>query len=472
MIPAIAFSVGAALAWRWPSLVVVVGLGLGLLGIGVSGPPRVRKVAIAAGWLLLGQGAAWVPAGPEPPRVEADVVAEVLLDAAPLDRDAALRPARLVAVWTGIGSARWTGEADVLLRVGARRLRAMGRGSRLRVRGRLVVDRRGRWVLRVARTPIDVIGAEHLSLAVAGVHRARRRIRRGIGVVGPRAHGLFLALALGDTSQLDAGDRQAFSRTGTAHLLAISGLHVGICWAAATAAARWGLGRVGPGVALLRRGMVPGAAGVLGWGVAAAYVVVAGAPVSGRRALAMLAVLAMGRVLWRRASPWNVLAAAVMVVVGLDPSAPRALGFQLSVASVAFLLAWTPLERREGRLRRAVGAAFATGALGTLATAPLIGAVWGQVPVAGVWVNGIAVPLLGVLLVPLVLLGAGLGAVDPDLGRIVWPLAEGVAALGLRVVRWCAEPSRAPLVPWTPPGLQVALFYAVAGLAAFLRRAR
>lgn len=441
-----------------------------LLGLSVVGPPRTKGLSSGAAWLVLGLAAAWVAPAVGPPRADHARVVEVRLGAPPLDDRAPVRPASVLSVWEpGRAAARWDGEVAVRLRMAPRRLAGLGQGARVRLRGRFVLDRAGTTVLRADRTPAVVVGRAGMGRLVTGLHHLRRRVRRGLGSVGARSHGLFVALVLGDRSGLDPSVRQAFARTGTAHLLAISGLHVGLCWALATTAARWGLARLS--ARLLRRGVVRGVAGMIGWSVAASYVLVAGAPVSGLRALAMLAVVSLAGLSWRRASPWNVLAAAALVVVAADPGAPRALGFQLSVASVAFLLAWTPLTSRRG-LTQGIRTSAIGGALGTLATAPLVAAVWGQVPLAGLWANAVAVPLLGGLLVPLVLLGAVLGAVDPALGGAVWPMAEAVSWLGLSLVEWLAEPSRAPLVPWSPRWPLVVAFYGFAGLAASRWRAR
>jgi competence protein ComEC len=281
---------------------------------------------------------------------------------------------------------------------------------------------------------------------------------------------LFLALTLGDRTELESSVAASFSRTGTAHLLAISGLHVGMCWLGARLILQrllsfWG-GR------WVRRGGAIVGASVLAWGVAATYVLAAGAPVSGLRALGMLGAVTLAGAGRMRPSPWNVLAFGVMTVVAGDPASVKALGFQLSVASVACLIAATaPVDDGVGRwgtLVRAARVGLWTGLIGTCATAPLVGRTWGQVPIAGIWSNVVAVPLLGAATLPPLLLGSVLSAVHPRLGGGLVSFAGFTAGLGLDLVTWLAAPERAPQLAWEPSVMTTVTLYG-GGLFLMLR---
>ena len=111
-----------------------------------------------------------------------------------------------------------------------------------------------------------------------------------------------------------------------------------------------------------------------------------------------------------------------------------------------------------------LGLSLWTGLLGTAATAPLVASVWGTVPLAGVWTNAFAVPLLGLLTVPLLLLAAGVALVSEELALGLVLLAEFPAGWGLDLVQWFAHPSRAPEVVWDPGLGMIAAWYLVAGV--------
>jgi ComEC/Rec2-related protein len=481
LLPALGIVAGAGVGPQLHHPVaVLIACALTCLVLAVVGGGGTRRLGVAAGWLLLGAAVGHSRLEPPPPTADEPWVFELELGARPLDERAELRPASALRAWR-VGTVdrappSWRGPRPVVLRAAPSRTARLGRGSRVLVLGRIEEERSGS--VAVHLTPSSPISPTRV-LGVRGPSRwlrvVRRRARRILGqTAGPQARDLFVALVLGDRRDLSPALGAAFARTGTAHLLAISGLHVGVCWLAARSLLRGALMRLPPGAT--RGGAMPTVASVTAWILAATYVLVAGAPVSGRRALAMLAAVVLAGALRRRVSVWNVLCAAVVVVVAADPSAAGALGFQLSVASVAFLLAWTPSSDAAAtgwwrKLLRAALVSLATGALGTLATAPLVGRTWGQVPLAGLWANSVAVPLLGVATVPPLILGTLLGALDPRLGAPLVGLAECCATVGLTTILFLADPSRAPQVSWGPSLLTTSAFYAVAALlAAWTRR--
>lgn len=362
------------------------------------------------------------------------------------------------------------------------------RGDRWLVRGRLAEDRRSGGPLLFLSGGAPT--AHLLSRGASWSLPAGKLLDRAVGALqgnfrrtidlhaSDEVNGLFKALALGDRSGIPPGLREVFARTGTSHLLAISGLHVGLLAGVVLAGVRlilrsvlWALWRSGA-----ERGWGRSLPILAGVAVAGSYVLVAGAPVSGRRALAMLAVVAVASLAHRRASGWNVLAAAALLVLFFDPDALRQLGFQLSVVSVASLVATSPsgpsrLPRSSPPVRFIAGALRASAAT-ALATGPLCALVWGRVPLAGLWVNVPAIFLLGVATVPLVLLGSVLGLVSDALAAPVLALAALPASLGLDLVSWSAASSRSPVILWSPEPRTVILLYLSAGILVALWRSR
>jgi len=322
---------------------------------------------------------------------------------------------------------------------GPRGQEVVARGRLRRVRGRTRFQLR-RSVHAAVAVPVRPGRAER---ALGG---ARDRVAATIDRGAPgRLNGLFKALALGDRRGVDDRSREAFARTGAAHLLAISGLHVGLVALGVGSGLRWGLRRAwrGPGASA---GHPDRLALVGGLVAASSYVAVAGAPVSGQRALVMLSLAAVAQAIGRRAAVGNALLAAVLGVAWLDPAAVREPGLLLSAASVAGLLVAGPatarLARRPG-IRLVAGSAVASFAA-TVATGPLCLLFFGRVGLAGLWVNPLVVPLLGAATLPPLLAGAALGLVSPSLGAPLVALATVPAGLGLDAVLWLAEPARAP----------------------------
>jgi ComEC/Rec2-related protein len=289
-------------------------------------------------------------------------------------------------------------------------------------------------------------------------------------------NGLFRALVMGVRGGIDDNMREAFNRTGTAHLLAISGLHIGLLSALVHSLARR---FVRSTVWFLRRewveaGLVEFIPGLCAVGVATCYVLVAGCPTSGLRALGMLVLFFVLRGGGRRFSRWNVLGGAGLAVVLFDPSTLRSPALHLSLVSVASLLllprtlgsAAGILSRSLQGLGLASLASLATG----LAVAPLSGLLWGRVPIAGLWLNPPVLALLGWGTVPPLLLACFLSLLSEELSRPFFWAASLSASCGLQLVEWGSSNLLSPMVYWQPTNRAVATIYAAAALVVLIVR--
>lgn len=280
----------------------------------------------------------------------------------------------------------------------------------------------------------------------------RQRLRAAIRARFRRHQAVFLALFLGERGSVEADFTRSLARSGLIHLLAISGLHVGIALAAAYTAART--------ISLPR----PVAAGVAGLALVGVEALVANrAPV--RRAGLMAAAGLGGIVFGRRIRALDSMALAASYMVLRDPWVSRNLGFQLSVAATAgiLLLAADLAGANNGRLRWA-RSLFAASTAAQVSVAPLLAAATYRLPMAGLLLNLMAVPLLAAALLAgaAALLIAALGS--PPLGDLLAALAEtcidGLSGLGhltdnLPFTRLAVPAGRAPLL-WL---LAVALFF-------------
>jgi len=245
--------------------------------------------------------------------------------------------------------------------------------------------------------------------------------RRIAALFGPARAPLAAALTVGAGDQLDRDIRQRFARAGIAHILAISGLHVGILAAAL--------------LLVLRAARASDASARLaGTGLVALYVFLLGLPPPAVRALGLMALWCWARVRQRPVVPGAALATTALVVLAADPFAAAEAGPWLSFAGAwgctRAARAWTALRRERAIPRnRAVAAALSVAAVSggaTLATAPFSVIAFGTMSPAALISNVLAVPLACVVM-PALALTVALGAVLPAAARFVAP----VAAVGL-----------------------------------------
>ena len=244
---------------------------------------------------------------------------------------------------------------------------------------------------------------------------------------------LAAAVLLGKRESLPDELTEEFRGAGAAHLLAISGLHVGVLLAVVASSAAWLLGRQRPAYLLV--------AGAAVW----LYALIAGAPPSALRAAAMGSVYLAALGFGRPSSVLPALALAAALMTAVSPNLVRQISFQLSFAAVAGIA--LVLALWGGRLnwgaspsagwgKRTMGWAAAlalVSAAATLATWPLVAATFGEVALLGVPASLLTVPVMA----PLIVTAAGAavaGAVVPPLGTLLGWIAAAPAAWVIGVV--------------------------------------
>ena len=240
----------------------------------------------------------------------------------------------------------------------------------------------------------------------------RQKVRRAISKstinsVEPD-HGVLAALLLAERSQVSVQANRAFSATGTAHLLAISGMHIGMAAAWVLALVWFVLTRREAWIVRLPVRQIAMIAGVLS---AIAYGTMAGWPLPAVRAAMMLAAAALAWCLASRSEPINTLLAALALILLFDAAAIASLSLWLSFVATAALLLWAGKLRSEETIawqQRLSGAARSLlwiSLLASLATLPMIIATFGRIPVYSLPANMIMVPLYAVVVMPAALLG-------------------------------------------------------------------
>ncbi len=226
------------------------------------------------------------------------------------------------------------------------------------------------------------------------------RRMRGIPDLGPSG-ALVEALTVGVRDRIGERAHEVLRRTGTAHLLAISGLHVGLAAGAGFAAVRFAAGWLAP------RAAAPVRAGALaGMAVAAGYAALAGFSLPTRRALVMTCVLLGALCVRRRLPASGAFCLALAAVLLLEPTAVLAPGFWLSFAAVAVLLYAMGARSRPGAGFAHWSRWGAPQMAVTVGLAPLVLHWFHEQPLAGPAANAIAIPWVGVAVLPALLVGA------------------------------------------------------------------
>ena len=284
-------------------------------------------------------------------------------------------------------------------------------------------------------------------------------------VPNPSIAGIIVALVIGDRSGLSREQWDLFARTGTNHLVAISGLHVGIVAGLLFFLFRWLWSRSSRLCLYLP---APQAAAVSSISAALLYAALAGFAVPAQRALIMLAVVMGGVLLRRQQRASHVLSLALLLVVLIDPQAVMAAGFWLSFAAVGVILYGLSGHVSRAGLWQKWGQVQWVVAVGL---APLLLA-WGmQVSLFAPLVNMLAVPLFSLFVVPMALLSSLILLVSDGLGGLmlwplVWLLEVTVGVLDVVSAQPYAawEQGGIPAWTWFPAVIAVLLLLAPAGL--------
>ena len=276
-----------------------------------------------------------------------------------------------------------------------------------------------------------LLRAAHESGSLHGLRDAVAR-RLDEHLTEDAAAGMIKALNLGDRRGLQSDAWQVFSRTGTSHLIAISGLHVGLvagwCWFIG----QW-LWRRSARLCLWFPAQRAGA--LLAILAALVYAALAGFSLPTQRALVMIVVSLGGLVLAQPVTPARSLSLALFVVILLDPLAPLSAGFWLSFGAVALiLLVLTGRLSRGGRFSQLLRVQWAI----SLGLMPLLFLHFGEASVVSPLVNLLMVPWFALVLVPMALLGLLLLPL-PLLAAPWYGLLQLLTAKTYELLAWTAD---------------------------------
>ncbi|NKB52072.1 MAG: DUF4131 domain-containing protein [Rhizobiaceae bacterium] len=272
----------------------------------------------------------------------------------------------------------------------------------------------------------------------------------------PQSSALATALIVGERSQIDEPINEALRRSGLAHILAISGLHMALVTLTVIGTVRLILASV-PTLAL--KYPVKKIAGCFGLVSATFYLLLSGANLSTQRAYIMVVVLLLATLMDRRALTMRNVALAALVVLILAPEAVLQPGFQMSFAAAAALIAtyeWSAQRRwRRSQPRpmphsrlsdfkrqasRYISGLILVPLIAGMATGLYAGFHFYRIAPLGLLANVLAMPVVSLAVMPLALISVVLMLFGLEQLTLI-PLG-GALELVVNIAQWVTDLSR------------------------------
>ncbi len=308
-------------------------------------------------------------------------------------------------------------------------LRALEDGVAARgyVRSATAIDRSRLSLAQALSYPMILVNHGRFQLRVA--------MRQALRTSSEMSRAVMVALVVGDQSGIGASAWEMFNRTGIGHLISISGLHITML----AGLAHKGVTRIWhsqlifrlTGWVLPRIIATPLAARIAAVSVAFGYSALAGWGVPAQRTCWMLTFALLASLGTRGAGALNIVAAALLAVLMIDPWSVLAAGFWLSFAAVAAIVWYgssgagsVPQRRLLRGLFDALRAQWAV----TIALVPLGALFFASVSLISPIANSFAIPVVSFIVTPLALAGALL--------VLVWPWLGGYF---LKFAAWCFD---------------------------------
>ncbi|OQK18378.1 hypothetical protein AU255_11335 [Methyloprofundus sedimenti] len=256
--------------------------------------------------------------------------------------------------------------------------------------------------------------------------------------ISPASMALIKALSIGDKSQISARQWQVLSSSGTNHLMAISGLHIGLiagmvywlvfnCWLRLPS----------------NRYSAPQIAACFAFIAALFYAALAGFSIPTQRALIMLGIFMLTLVMRRHVKTLNVFALALLAVLLVDPMAVLSAGFYLSflaVFSIVYVLSarLCPEHRFVSSLK--------IHAFVALSLLPVLLFFFQRVSLIAPVANIIAVPVVSIVVVPLSLLALTLLQILPEIAVFLLQIVDSVLQALWQVLEYLVDLPMASIV--------------------------
>jgi len=257
-------------------------------------------------------------------------------------------------------------------------------------------------------------------------------------------YGILAALTVGDRYGISSSQWQVLTNTGTNHLMAISGLHIGLISGLFYFLIRrlWGTFP-----SLVNKLAAPQAAAIFSIASATAYAALAGFSIPTQRALIMVSVVMLGIFLKRQITASHTLIMALFLILLLDPLAVLSAGFWLSFTAVGTIIYAMNQRVAKRGLWTAFGKVQFVTLIGLL---PFLVVFFQKFSLVSPIANIIAVPWVSMVTIPLTLLGSLLVIPLPDVGKFLLNISHLSLELIWPMLVWFSEFSLSILSVATP----------------------
>ncbi|MBW2610457.1 MAG: DNA internalization-related competence protein ComEC/Rec2 [Deltaproteobacteria bacterium] len=297
--------------------------------------------------------------------------------------------------------------------------------------------------------------------------------------LSPQNQALFRALILGEKQGIDPELREPFNIAGVGHILAVSGLHIGLVAWLAFLLSRWFLSLF---YSLTLKTDIRRLAAIITCFPVVAYTCLAGFQISSQRAMIMVLAYLFSIILGREKEVWSTLALAAFIVLALNPYALYGISFQLSFTAVIGILwlgpviykriPFPPDQTRQKnifyRLYLYLSGLIVVTLSAIIFLLPITSFYFHRVSIVSIAANLMVVPILGIWIIPLGLLSS----LSLPFSSFMANLFLQMGAWGLEwmigIIRFWAHFNWAAFWVVTPNVFEIILFYALIFFGLFI----
>jgi competence protein ComEC len=327
------------------------------------------------------------------------------------------------------------------------------------------------------------MGPGHLSFPRGLIEKIQRPVRDFLSKrLNDQDYALFRALILGERQGINQELRELFNQTGLGHVLAVSGLHIGLVAWMTFFLFKWTLSRsynLPLKTDLLRITALLTCLPVIG------YTFLAGYQISGQRAMTMALIFLWSLIFRREKDVWSTLAFAALVILTIDPHAIFSISFQLSFSAVIGIL-WlappllnkilSPLETTQSkntifkRLYIYFIGLFVVSLSATIFLLPLTIFYFHRVSLVTIPANLTVVPILGLWVLPFGLLCVAALPFSFEIAGLFLQLGTWGLHTMIEIIRFWAGFPWSNLWMITPSFSEFFMFYSLMLLLFFIKR--
>lgn len=327
------------------------------------------------------------------------------------------------------------------------------------------------------------MGPGHLPFPRGLIERVQRPVRdffrKNLNV---QDYSLYRALILGERQGISNDLREPFNRTGLGHILAVSGLHIGlVAWVAFFLFKQLLL----RSYTLTLRTDIKKIVALLTCLPVIAYACLAGFQISSQRAMIMVLAFLCSLILGREKEVWSTLALAALLILAIAPNALFTISFQLSFSAVIGILWFTPAilkripvpkETLHGKsaLINHVYMYFigliAVTLSATVFLLPLISFYFHRISIMTIPANITVVPVLGLWVIPLGLLSAATLPFSPEMADILLHMGTWGLHLMMAMIRFWSNLAWTSFWMITPNLFEIVMSYTLILFIMFFKR--